>query len=159
MFFAWESGAYRVQCFRYCFAVFVSSKSARPERSGHVRQASCSSSSALRQGLWERRCLEIDLADYFHGVTSLRHVSLRGTGWSRDPTSSGRSRSEPKGKATYGQVRNSLSSLHSVLIEVLKRLRYRGSRGSFASFRRPTPCLTVQIGRWNGRSRTAPRKR
>jgi hypothetical protein len=98
-------------------------------------------SSALRQGLGTTKLGDRPRGLGFRGVTSLRHVSLRGTGWSRDPTSSGRSRSEPKGKATYGQVRNSLSSLHSVLIEVLKRLRYRGSRGSFASFRRPTPCF------------------
>src|SRR5258708_28553121 len=40
-------------------------------------------------------------------VTSLRHVSLRETGWSRNPTSSGRLRPGSKGKATHGEeVRN-----------------------------------------------------
>src|SRR6266404_1828499 len=35
-------------------------------------------------------------------VPSLRHVSLRETGWSRNPTSSGRTRLGSKGKATHG---------------------------------------------------------
>src|SRR4029077_4257154 len=34
---------------------------------------------------------------------SLRHVSLRETGWSSNPTSSGRTRPGSKGKATYGE--------------------------------------------------------
>src|SRR6266404_9024123 len=36
-------------------------------------------------------------------VPSLRHVSLRETGWSRNPTSSGRTRPGSKGKATHGE--------------------------------------------------------
>jgi hypothetical protein len=54
------------------------------------------------------RCpLGVSLGDFgLRGQGSLRHVSLRETGWSRNPTSSGRSRPESKGKATYGEVPN-----------------------------------------------------
>src|SRR5450432_2419848 len=113
LLFPWEFSVDRVQCSGSCFAVdFLQSASPAP--------------GALND------TLGVGLRNALPGVTSLRHVSLRETGWSRSPTSSVRLRPEPKGKATHGEVRNSaFPRFHEVCVMFFERQRHRGSRGLF----------------------------